>query len=252
VDVWRNEQKIIFNDVDTSGCITPFAVFNYFQDAAAAHAERIGVGRAAMLANNQVWVLSRMSVLIEKRARFGDDIVLRSWPRGYDRLFCVRDYDIANTGGDIMVRARSGWLVVDWEKRRPLRPQSLSLDIPVNEGLDALDGSPAGLETKNNLLKITERRASYSDIDFNGHMNNARYVQWIQDVANGDALQNAQRLRLDINYLNETHLNDTIEIWSAPIEDDKARLAGAEKKTALEGRKINGGGAVFRAELYIV
>lgn len=256
MDIWQSKQKIIFNDVDPSGGITPFAVFNYFQDAAEAHAERIGVGRERMSNNKQVWVLSRMSVLIERRAKLDDDVVLRSWPRGYDRLFCVRDYDIADASGNIMVRARSGWLVVDREKRRPLRPQSLSLDIPVNDGLDAFDGSPSGLETRSKLVKITERRASYSDIDFNGHMNNARYVQWIQDCADGAALQNAKQLRLDINYLNETHLNDLIEIWTAPVDDvdndsDK-KLPGAVVKIALEGKKNNDGSAVFRAELYIL
>jgi acyl-ACP thioesterase len=249
LDIWQSKHKIIFNDVDSSGLITPFAVFNYFQDAAEAHAERIGVGREVLLNNNCVWVLSRMSVLIEKRPRFGADIVLRSWPRGFDRLFCVRDYDIADSSGAIIVRARSGWLVVDWEKRRPLRPQSLPVDIPVNEGLDALSGSPAGLETKNDLTQIAVRRAAYSDIDFNGHMNNARYVQWIQDLADGDKLQNAKRLRLDINYLNETHLDDIIELWSAPIDDDKAPSGNSGYKIAIEGRKNNDGGAVFRSEL---
>jgi acyl-ACP thioesterase len=253
VDIWQSNQKIIFNDVDPSGGITPFAVFNYFQDAAESHAERIGVGRERMLNHRQMWVLSRMSVLIDKRAKLGEDIVLRSWPRGYDRLFCVRDYDIADTNGNFITRARSGWLVVDWEKRRPLRPQSLEFDIPVNEGLDALPGSPLGLETRNSLVKISERRAAYSDIDFNGHMNNARYVQWIQDSVDGAALQNAKQLRLDINYLNETHLNDVVDIRAAPIiDDDSARFAGAAQKIALEGRKNNDGGAVFRAELYIL
>ncbi|MDR3302114.1 MAG: acyl-ACP thioesterase [Spirochaetaceae bacterium] len=249
MDIWQSKQKILFNDVDPSGGVTPFAVFNYFQDAAALHAEAIGVGRETMCANKQVWVLSRMSVLIEKRPKLDEEIVLRSWPRGFDRLFCVRDYDIADMSGHVLVKARSGWLILDIETRRPLRPQSLCVPIPVNEGLEALSGAPLGLETRNNLSKIMEREAAYSDIDFNRHMNNARYIQWIQDYSDGKSLQRASWIRLDINYLDEIKLNERIEIWASPIEHGIDDDNGV--KLAIEGRKKLGNAAAFRAELFV-
>jgi acyl-ACP thioesterase len=160
----------------------------------------------------------------------------------------VRDYDIADMNGTVLVKARSGWLILDIEKRRPLRPQSLIVPIPVNEGLDAMSGAPLGLETRNNLTKIMERKAAYSDIDFNGHMNNARYIQRVQDISDGGMLQRANQIRLDINYLDEIKLNEGIEIWASPLEridhDNGVKMG-------IEGRKQHGNAAAFRAELLV-
>jgi acyl-ACP thioesterase len=72
-------------------------------------------------------------------------------------------------------------------------------------------------------------------------MNNARYVQWIQDIIEPGALERAATMRLDINYLSEVKLGETLELWKAPIPSQ----GGAS--IAVEGRR--GGQAAFRAEL---
>jgi hypothetical protein len=94
------------------------------------------------------------------------------------------------------------------------------------------------------------RCAAYSDIDSNGHVNNARYVQWVQDMADGNQLTNAKQIRLDINYVNETHLNDIVELYLGIIDDDVPPKANY--KIACEGRNAGGKDAVFRAELRII
>jgi acyl-ACP thioesterase len=238
MDVYESTQKICFNDVDLSGRITPFAVFNYFQDAAAAHAEIIGVGYKNMLANNSVWVLSRISVIIEKRPKIGDTVILRTWPRGSEKLFCIRDYDVKDSSG-VLVRARSAWIILDTEKRRPIRPDNLKL--PLNEGLDAILGSLPPLNTRSNLTQTAHRKAAYSDIDFNGHLNNARYIQWIQDIIPSAALADAEQIKIDINYLNEIKDGDNIELFTGIIDDSN--------KLAVEGRKDSS--AAFKAEIEI-
>jgi hypothetical protein len=109
--------------------------------------------------------------------------------------------------------------------------------LPLNEGLDALADGGKGLDTPAGAEKAAVRTAAYSDIDFNGHLNNARYVQWIQDILEPGTLTRAKTLRLDINYLNEVKFGETLELW-------KAHSGPA---IAVEGRR--GGQAVFRAEL---
>ena len=83
-----------------------------------------------------------------------------------------------------------------------------------------------------------------TDIDYNGHVNNVRYIQWIEDTLDPALLEQAGRIRLDINYLNETLPGEITGLWSAPIEDP-----GGGKLSAFgfEGRKTDG--PAFRAEL---
>ena len=252
MDVWQERTFLRFGSVDRSDRLTLGAAFSFFQEAAISHAIILGVGRDDMQKNGRAWILSRLSVFMEKRPSYGDDVIIRSWPRGPEKLFCLRDYDISDSAGKPLVRGRSGWLVLDLEKRRPQRVEEICKNLPLNEGLNALLSGPLGLASRDNLVSKGVRQAAYSDIDFNGHVNNVRYVQWIQDVTEPEALDNAAQIRLDINYLGETMPGEKVEIFSgvieaAPSSDDVPK--SITNAFAYEGRRE--GQAVFRAELFL-
>ncbi|MDR0402295.1 MAG: acyl-ACP thioesterase [Treponema sp.] len=261
-NIFSEECSVRFGDIDRSDTLTAASAFDFFQEAAINHAEILGVGRDAMKTTGQVWVLSRMTVFMERRPRFGETVTVRTWPRGTHKLFAVRDYDIRGADGVPAIRGRSGWLILDLEKRRPLRPQALVAPLPLNEGLDSLPGMSADNEAPPGLrpefesavpAKTVSRAACYSDIDYNGHMNNTRYVQWIQDLFEPDILENARGLRLDINYLSEVKSGETLELLFGPKTPDGSDRPGGYCPDppfavfAVEGRR--GAEAVFRAEL---
>ncbi|MDR0598819.1 MAG: acyl-ACP thioesterase [Treponema sp.] len=296
MDIFEEPAAIRFADIDQSDTLSAAAAGDFFQEAAISHAEILGVGRDAMRRTGQVWILSRLSVFMERRPRFMEKVLVRSWPRGTNRLFALRDYDIRSplsgdppgpeTGGpgpggerpgQTLVRGRGAWLILDLEKRRPLRPQAAAGNLPLNEGIDALAGPKPGNEPPPALAardfsapsagsrggggKHSSRRACYSDIDYNGHMNNARYIQWIQDMIEPGILERATQIRLDINYLAEVRQGDAIGLYMIPIDEPCFDTAGSpavrEAAFAIEGRREDPGrstpGAeaapVFRAEL---
>jgi len=247
VDVWQETFPVRFGAIDKSDRLTLDAVFQFFQEAAICHAENLGVGREDMARTGQVWILSRMSVLVDRRPKYCETVTVRSWPRGGEKLFAMRNYDIRDKDDIPVVAARSAWLIVDMEKRRPLRPQSVMDNLPQNEGMDTIPqeaGGTAALSECGDLKKISERKALYTDVDYNGHVNNVSYIKWIEDTIDTGLLEKAEKLRLDINYLNEILGGEVVEILSAPIDDE----SGA-KAFAVEGRKKENGQAAFRAEL---
>jgi acyl-ACP thioesterase len=243
--VWSENCAVRFSAIDKSDTMTLDTALNFFQEAAISHAENLGVGREAMARTNQVWILSRMSVMVNRRPRYGETITVRTWPRGGEKLFALRDFDMRDAEDNPAIQARSCWLIIDMEKRRPLRPQSIMDNMPHNEGQDALSAA-VGLEERKSLRKTAERRALYTDVDYNGHVNNVSYIRWIEDTIDPALLEQAARMRLDINYLNEILPDETTEIWSVQIEDSEASHA-----FAFEGRKSQAadGQAAFRAEL---
>ena len=254
LDIWQEDCVVRFGHIDRSDRLTLSAVFQFFQEAAISHAENLRVGREDMARSGQVWILSRMSVQIDRRPGYGEAITVRSWPRGGEKLFALRDYDIRDSGDKPAVRARSGWLIIDIEKRRPLRPQAVMDTLPQNEGLDALPSGAAGLAERDNLQKAGERQALYSDVDYNGHVNNVRYIQWIEDSLDSALLEKARSIRLDINYVSEILPGEITGIWSAPLPDAEAaspegKEGPANAAFAFEGRKVEGAQAAFRAEL---
>jgi len=249
VDVWQETMPVRFGAIDKSDRLTLDAIFNYFQEAAISHADNLGVGREDMARTKQVWILSRMTVLVHRRPDYCENIVVRSWPQGWEKLFAMRNYEIKDKNNNALVSARSAWLIVDMEKRRPLRPQSVMDNMPQNEELHALtpeDKGAAAVTERDNLQKIAEKKALYSDLDFNGHVNNVSYIKWIEDIIEAELLNNAKKMRVDINYLNEIMGGEEIELFSAKIDDESASNA-----FAFEGRKKENNQAAFRAELKI-
>jgi acyl-ACP thioesterase len=243
MNIWASSFPVPFGALDASGLARPAAIFDFFQEAAINHAESLGVGKAAMQERNQLWVLSRISVAVDRRPGYHEPVTVRSWPRGSSRLFAVRDYDIRDTSDKAIVRARSGWLILDTEKRRPLRPEIVMSSLPLNEGVDALDEKPAALAGRTNLVKTAERAAAYSDIDGNGHTNNVRYIEWIQDITEHTLLENARRFRLAINYLSEVKQGEIVELFSGDLSED------GQNSLVVEGRRKGEDTAVFRAEM---
>jgi acyl-CoA thioesterase FadM len=122
-------------------------------------------------------------------------------------------------------------------------------NLPQNEGLNALSSNPIGLAERANLQKTGQRKALYTDIDYNGHVNNVRYIQWIEDALEPAILEEAEKMRLDVNYLREVLSGEVVDILSVECED-----VGDEETQprtfAFEGRKTDKGNeAAFRAEL---
>ena len=246
VDVWQETFPVRFGEIDRSDRMTLDAAFRIFQEGAISHAENLNVGRDEMLQTGQGWVLSRMSVKIDRRPDYHETITVRTWPQGWEKLFVIRNYEILGRDNTAVIRASSAWLVVDIEKRRPLRPQAILENMPKNEGLETLSYENAeaplsGLAERSNLQKKSGKKALYTDIDYNGHVNNARYIQWIEDTIDPKLLEAAGSMRFDINYLNEILGNEIVDIYSACIEDNKA--------FAFEGRKTEKELTAFRAEL---
>ena len=266
-DIWRETANVRFGDVDLSGRVTLGSIFSFFQEAAISHAADLGVGLRALEVKGQAWMLSRISIFVERRPAYGETIQVSTWPRQWEKLFALRDYEIKDENEKAVVRARSCWLIIDLEKRRPLRVQPVVDPLPPNHGIDAFPAGAAALNSRETFKKTGERIAHYSDIDYIGHANNARYIQWIQDATDAGLLTKADQTRLDINYLSEVKPGETVELWTDCIANQTTDGNGGEyysaaynpadypKKAgaafAYEGRRPENGQAVFRAELRV-
>lgn len=231
-----HEETFTVRTWDVDGCdgLSMAAAFNYCQEIAGIHANELGVGMDSMREKGAAWILSRMSLELSRRPGWGKTLRCRTWPRGAERLFVYRDYEIEDDAG-IFARGRSAWLVLDIAKKRPLRPESWIESLPLNANRAALDGGASAVGELVDSAPCGERRAAYSDIDYNKHVNNARYIQWVQDCLSFDELSSWPAMRCDINYLSEVKEGELIALHRAPSSGG----------WAVEGRK--GEAPAFRA-----
>ena len=187
------------------GRLNLHSLFDYFQDIASDHAVRLGFGRDDLLKQNHFWVLSRIYSEISLLPSWGETIILKTWPRGTDRLLALRDYEARFPDGRIIALATSSWLIIDRDTKRIQRPDnlrsSLNSDPSVENVLprNSIKLGPAG----SNGRTIPHFRVRISDLDINLHTNNARYLKWITDSYDLDFMLNNVPLSAEINYLAE-------------------------------------------------
>ena len=204
------------------GNLSLHSLFNYFQDIASHHAVLLGYGRDDLLRNNTIWVLSRIYAGIVRMPAWGSDIVIKTWPRGIDRLFALRDYEVRSSEGVLLASATSSWLIVDVTTRRIQRPdETLSRFRPEIYGGNALPRNAGKLEPVETEGSATSPfRVSISDLDINRHTNNVGYLKWVTDSYNLEFILNKVPKSAEINYLAESHYNEEVIVITSESAGD--------------------------------
>ena len=225
-DIMRFSREIspLAGSFDANDLMRPASVLDIFQDAAARHAELLGCGYQAMLNKNRLWVLLRNHYRVVKYPYYTQELVVSTWPK-QGRLDFDRSYLLCDKNGEVLIKGISKWCVIDATTRRLVKdtrveypeqcPQELACSPAVKLALPR-DGEKCACFT-----------AGISDLDHNGHMNNTRYADILQNCLE----KNEGITELDFNYLHEMSLGDGIEVYKKR-EGDKLQVWGVRDGVA--------------------
>ncbi len=197
---------------DANDVLRPASVLDIFQDAAARHAELLGCGYLNMLNKNRLWVLLRNHYEVVKYPYYTQDLTVSTWPRK-GRLDFDRSYLLTDKDGNVLIKGISKWCVLDATTRRLVKDTLVEYpgDCP-----EELACEPAVKLALQQGEKCTRFVAGISDLDHNGHMNNTRYADILQNC-----LDKKDRIaQLDFNYLHELSLGDEVEIFVKRDNDE--------------------------------
>jgi medium-chain acyl-[acyl-carrier-protein] hydrolase len=214
--LYEKEYKIPVYDTGPDGKLSLYSLFNYLQDIASEHAGRLKWGRDDLMKENRFWVLSRIVADIDLWAAWEETLIVRTWPRGTDKLFAIRDYEVSYPDGRHVASGSSSWLIVDRTSKRIQRPDETltqfnsEVSVKNSLGRNAEKVEPSsgkGHETDNFKIKV-------SDLDVNLHTNNVRYIKWVTDTYNLDYIMNNTPVSLEVNYLAESVFGEEVFIRS--------------------------------------
>lgn len=182
----------------------PRTLTNYLQELAVQHAHDLGVARG-QLDEGLTWMLSRLRIEMQGWPRWRDELTLRTWPSGLERLFALRDYEI----GPGLGVATSAWLVVDERKRRPMRLPAYVQKLREVEPERAL----VGFEPLPDLVAAEHERrfhVRWSECDMNGHANQSSYLDWAINALPGAFLDAHVPRTLEIEFRAEAYPDDAV------------------------------------------
>lgn len=218
-------------DTDSAWRLKPASFMNMAQEAAGRHAVYLGFGYDDLIVTNTAWVLSRVHVEYVDTPKWRDEITLTTWHKGLNRLFYLRDFIVTDKDGKERIKATTSWLVLNLETRRLVRdPHLMEDDTICTENVIETPADKVVMPKDVEPELVMEHRVAYSDVDTNGHANNAMYMQWAMDAVNYEIASQRPVREFTINFNHEIKPLETVAIYKAIVEEGERRHVFIEGK----------------------
>lgn len=208
--IYRQELTVTSAAVDCFGRLKPSMLLHYAQEIAGAHSAMLSHSYDALMEKGLFWAIIRNHIQIDRLPMVGESITLETWPMpttrsaypratvGYDkegrRLFCMIGL----------------WVLMDANTRAMVLPGKSGVIV---EGI--LRGTelavPKSLLPKP-LGNTRSRQVCFTDLDRNGHMNNCRYLDWLDDLTSGEFHLTHTVKEMTLCYLNEAREGQTLDL----------------------------------------
>ena len=215
--------NIKYSEMDFDKSLKPYSLLNYFQDIASESAERLGFGYSFVRERNLMWVLLKYRIEFDE---YPVDIFkarLTTQPRGYNRLFAYRNFELY-AGEKRLARASSIWSLVNMSNK------SISMveNVIQNPYMPKFQANDTDLKfgkipqiSKIDLQKEFEVR--YNDVDVNLHANNGNYIVWAFEPLSYEFKANHKLKTIDMIFKKELKYGEKL-ISQVEFIDEKTTL----------------------------
>ena len=177
---YQHDYLVTDAHVDCFGRLKSSMLLFFCQDVAGHHCLQLGTDYDSLARKNLFWAIIRQKVQITRLPRSGETIHVQTWPMPTTRTCYPRSTVAYDQEGKELFRSIGMWVLMDRTTRAMILPGKSGVTV---QGL--LTGTelatPGSLSPKQ-LANLSLRRVSYSDLDRNGHMNNTKYLEWMDDL----------------------------------------------------------------------
>ena len=211
--MYQKEFIISNNDVDYRFNLKPANLFRFFQDIALKATEEVGADSISLSKRGIDWVITRMDVDIKHLPHCNEKITVCTYPGKDLAMLYPRYFYILYRNNEIIVRSSSIWALIDAKTRKVIVDKDTIKRLP-GEHQDFELPLPSKIASSENKELIETRTIHYSDLDFNCHMNNVRYVELLMDTHDFEFYKNHRPSFISLNYIREIKEKEKVAIYS--------------------------------------
>ncbi|MEQ8706088.1 MAG: thioesterase [Phaeodactylibacter sp.] len=220
--LYTQDYQVRAYEIDAQQRMTVPALSRLMQEAALQNVIQIGMSYWDLEAHHISWVLTRQQLQVQRLPMLNEPIRINTYPAGFLRAFALRDFWVETQDGEPLAHSASTWLLMDTRTRRMASPPDFVLAFnkrmpPRDQCLPRITGQVAKLEKADYQANYT---VHWHDLDFNQHLNNTLYIQWMMDPVPSAVLAERQLAFLDIEYRAESKLADELQAEVQEMETD--------------------------------
>lgn len=217
----EHEVFIGLRDVALNNKVTNTAILSYLEDAGGVHSNKVGYGLKDIPTKKKSWILLEWKIKISKRPEYGDQIIIKTWSRGIDRLYAYRDFEILDKNRNRIGIATSKWVLLDVEKMRITRIEKEVEDAYTIENISVFEESDLEkLSEPDDFMDTTTFTVNRSLIDVNNHLHNIYFMDIANEILPMEIYKNAEFNDITMMYKKEIKLGDTVKVFYY-VEDEK-------------------------------
>ena len=204
--------------VDRFGRLKSSSILTIIQEAAGHHSDLLRVDYDTLNQQALFWAVSRHRIQIARIPQLGETLRVETWPMPTTRVAYPRSVVAYDEEGQECFRSVSLWVLMDKNTRNMITPGKSGIvvsgtvrgtELTVPSSLCPVKGRNLG-----------NRTVCFTDLDRNGHMNNARCMDWISDLLPSIFHKDHPMKEFTICYLSEAKEGEPLELhWDFQQEN---------------------------------
>ena len=183
-------------------------------DVATEHANILDIGNPSMPSPDMGWVLSRLTIEMERYPEENTDYSITTWVEDWNRHFSRRAFSISDADGNTLGYARSIWMVLNTSDRSNAGLSGLNFNPDWISGIEC----PIPMQEKHVRIEPDGSEPVYSfkycDIDFYRHVNTVRYIDLLLNQFDMKTYDQNIVNRLELSFLHEASYGMDIRIMT--------------------------------------
>lgn len=201
--IYKQTHIIGIEEINSQCEATNRALLVAMENIACAYSANVGYGARDIEEKKRAWILLQWKMQVLKRPFYNEKVEIITWSRNIDKLFAYRDYEIRYENGELLAIGTSKWLLMDTERKRPVRITEDVMKLYENENKSVFEKNEDKIQYDENRLK-TAKSQPYTllrrDFDMHGHMHNINYLDMVYEVLPQDVYDTVDFKTVHIEY----------------------------------------------------
>lgn len=227
--IYQQDFEITDAYVDRYGRLKPSTILYFAQEVAGQHCLELALDYETLARRRLFWAVTRHRVQVSRMPMVGETLHIETWPMPTTRVAYPRSMVAYDSQGRECFRSISLWVLMNLDTRNMILPGKSGISVVGTLRGNEL-ASPTGLMAKP-LGSHRQRPVCFTDLDRNGHMNNTRYLDWIDDLLPSPFHAEHTMKECTVCYLSEAREGQNLNLqWD--FVDGGALQVDAHRKNA--------------------
>lgn len=231
-----SKEFIIGQDaVDRFGRLKPSRLLLMAQQVSGEHSDLLGLTYEELARRGLFWAVIRNRLQVTRLPREGETIRMETWPLPTTRTAYPRSTVAFDADGNELFRTMSLWILMRFDSRDMVLPSKSGVTVEGTvRGLELASPRSLAVRPMSNQL---ERTVRFTDLDRNGHMNNARYLEWVDDLLPSGFHQSHPIGDVTLCYVNEAREGQSLTVgWD--MDEQGALMVDIHSPNGDENQRI--------------